>query len=64
MSVKVNDRVLCTDQFGSYYKEPGTVVGFSTNLLGMKLVEVQLDNNPKGRTSGFYPSEVYLDDED
>ena len=57
---EIKDRVICTDEFGTYINEPGVVVGFSKNMFERKLVEVQLDlNNEFGYgPSTFYESEI------
>jgi hypothetical protein len=50
------ERVICTDEFGSFRNKPGRKIGFSTNMFGQKLVIVLLDCSH--RTTCFYESEV------
>lgn len=63
---KVGDKIEATDGFGNYSREKGIVVGFTTNLFGIGLVEVELHSVQEympGRTSVFYPSELKLDND-
>lgn len=53
--MNIGDRVLATDRFGNYHKEPCTVTGFKTNRFGAALVTVKMDN---GGSTVFYPSEL------
>lgn len=54
--IAIGTKVIATDDFGSYYKEQGVVVGHDVNMFGRPLVNVRLfdlDN-----TTCFYPHEL------